>query len=369
MPRVFVTDGSYRNALAAVRALGHDGFAVTAGERDHVPATRVVSFWSRHCKQRFRYPDPIAETQRAVEVLSDHFKRERYDAAIPVGLDMVELFVRNRERFDVPLLLPTSQSFAVAADKAQTFAQAARIGVPIPRTVPARQWRDLALPLVFKHPRTGVHVAHDDTGASSYAAALGDAIDDYIAQEYIPGENGFGYFAIFDRGVERGYFMHERLMQYPKEGGPSVVARAVRHPRLHELGRRLLESLDWHGVAMVEFKRSDRDGEFYLIEINPKLWGSLDLAIASGCNFPVWIARTLLNDGTRPGNGYREGLTYQWVIPMGLQSFMRYPEFRGQFVRNVLSPAVRTDMRVSDPLPTAAGLLGGLLAVAEGSKK
>jgi predicted ATP-grasp superfamily ATP-dependent carboligase len=368
MPRVFVTDGSYRNALAAVRALGRDGFSVTAGERSAVPAPRVLSFWSRYCAQRFRYPDPIAAREASIAALAEHFKRERYDAAVPVGLDMVELFVENRERFDVPVLLPPRDAFAVAADKAQTFAHAQRIGVPIPRTVPARRWQELTLPVVFKHPRTGAVVLTTHEQAQAHADALGPSIDEHIAQTFIPGENGFGYFGFFDRGRERGYFMHERLMQYPKEGGPSVVARAVRNERLHELGRTLLESLDWHGVAMVEFKRSDLDGEFYLIEINPKLWGSLDLAIESGCNFPVWIARTLIDRQPRVNNGYREGTTYQWVVPMGVQSFIRYPEFRGQFVRNVLSRSVKTDVRVSDPLPTAAGLFGGLLAMAGGKK-
>jgi predicted ATP-grasp superfamily ATP-dependent carboligase len=107
---------------------------------------------------------------------------------------------------------------------------------------------------------------------------------------------------------------------------------------------------------MVEYKRSDHDGEFYLIEVNPKLWGSLDLAIQSGCNFPVWIVQTLLGEAFL-SNGYHEGLTYQWVIPIGIKSFVRYPEFRAQFARNVLSPNVRTDLRISDPFPTAAGLL------------
>ena len=107
---------------------------------------------------------------------------------------------------------------------------------------------------------------------------------------------------------------------------------------------------------MVEFKRSDRDGELYLMEINPKLWGSLDLAIQAGCNFPVYIARTLLGGNVSVGGNYREGLTYQWVIPNGLKCFLRYPEFRKPFLRNLAAPKVRTDLRWLDPLPAAAGL-------------
>jgi predicted ATP-grasp superfamily ATP-dependent carboligase len=355
-PRVFVTDGSYRNGLAAVRALGEDGFRVTVGEREGISLPDTVSFWSRHCAQRFRYPDPRIDATATVAALAQHFKEQRYVAALPVGLEMTEFFMRHRQALGVPVMLPPEPSFAIAADKRRTFEHAATVGIPIPRTVPAARWREIDLPVVFKHPRTGVLIANTYEDAVAREEELGAEIDQYVAQEFVPGENGFGYFGFFQDGDEVAHFMHERLVQYPKEGGPSVVARAIRNPRLHKLGRALLESLEWNGAAMVEFKRSTRDGEFYLMEINPKLWGSLDLAIAAGCNFPSWIVRHLM-DGSAPQSLQYADVTYQWVIPIGLKSFVRYPEFRAPFVRNLLSPKVKTDLRWSDPLPTAAGLV------------
>jgi predicted ATP-grasp superfamily ATP-dependent carboligase len=354
---VFVTDGSYPNGLAAIRALGKAGFRVTVGERAGIAAPAVVGFWSRHCAERFLYPDPRAGETATVDALERHFSQRRYAAAVPVGLEMTDLFVRHRQRLAVPTMLPAADRFAVAADKRRTFDHAAGAGIPVPKTLPARRWTEIAFPVVFKHARSGAAVVRTQEEAAGYAHALDARIDEFIVQEFVEGRNGFGYFALFDRGRETGYFMHERLVQYPRDGGPSVVARAIRDARLHALGKRLLESLDWHGPAMVEFKRSDRDGEFYLMEINPKLWGSLDLAIAAGCNFPVWIVRALV-DGSSPKNGtYAEGLTYQWTMPHGLKSFLNYPELRSQLLRNVLAREVRTDLCLSDPVATAAGLL------------
>lgn len=355
-PRVFVTDGSYRNGLAAVRALSQDGFRVTVGEREGISLADTVCFWSRHCAERMRYPNPRTSPDAAIDALERHFATNDYAAAIPVGLEMTDLFMRHRDRLRVPMLLPPESSFRIAADKRLTFDHAASIGMPIPRTVPAARWRELELPVVFKHPRTGVTIVNSVDEAHRCADGLGASIDEYVAQEFIPGENGFGYFGFFRDGDEVAHFMHERLMQYPKEGGPSVVARAIRNPRLHKLGRSLLESLSWNGAAMVEFKQSSRNGEFYLMEINPKLWGSLDLAIASGANFPSWIARSLANGSIPPVAPYREGVVYQWVVPTGIKSFARYPEFRAPFMRNLISPRVRTDVQLTDPLPTAAGL-------------
>src|SRR5262245_23200148 len=258
---------------------------------------------------------------------------------------MVELFLRSRDILGAPMMLPPEPGFCIAADKRRTFAYAASLGIPIPQTLPAARWRELPCPLVFKHPRTGAMIVQTPQKAREQADAVGATLQEYVVQEYIPGENGFGYFGFFQEGRELGHFMHERLMRFPKGGGPSVIARAIHNPRVRELGKALLESLGWHGVAMVEFKRSDRNGEFYLMEINPKLWGSLDLAIQSGCDFPVWIARHLLEGSVSPMQDYPEGLTYQWVVPNGLKCFVNYPEFRVPFLRNLATPRIRSDLR------------------------
>jgi predicted ATP-grasp superfamily ATP-dependent carboligase len=355
--RVFVTDGSYPNSLAAVRALSIAGYRVTLGERQGVSSPRTIGFWSRYCSESFRYPDPYNDPRACALALSEHFRLSNYSVAIPVGLDMVQLFIDFRDILSVPAMLPALPVFQIASNKRLTFQHAAVLGIPIPHTLAGVNWRDLAAPVVFKHPRRGALIAYTREQAAFHAEQLGPELQTHMAQEYIPGQNGFGYFGFFQNGRETGHFMHERLMQFPKEGGPSVVARAIRSSPIRELGRSLLESLNWHGVAMVEFKRSDTDGKFYLMEINPKLWGSLDLAIQSGCNFPVWIAEAAVT-GRLPDSGhYHEGLCYQWVIPNGIKCFLKYPEFRMKFLRNLFTPNVRTDLRWLDPLPAVVGLI------------
>ncbi|MDQ2872297.1 MAG: hypothetical protein M3R35_04095 [Candidatus Eremiobacteraeota bacterium] len=289
-------------------------------------------------------------------MLRRHFQETHYDAAIPVGLEMAALFERHRTSLPVPTMLPPSESFRTALDKKRTFEHAAALGIPIPKTLAAANWRELGLPVVFKHPRTGAWIVRSAPEVEAVARRIESGTETHIAQEYIPGENGFGYFGFFQNGRETAYFMHERLMQYPREGGPSVVARSIHDTRLRELGKTLLASLDWHGAAMVEFKRHEGNGEFYLMEINPKLWGSLDLAIVSGCNFPVWIANALIDGSSPPATSYPDGVTYQWLLPVGLKAALRYPEFRGAILRNVISSKIKSDWRWSDPLPTFAEL-------------
>lgn len=67
--------------------------------------------------------------------------------------------------------------------------------------------------------------------------------------------------------------MHKRMREYPITGGSSTAAESMYDPELRDLGLTLLKALDWHGVAMVEFKKDSRDGKYKLMEINPKFWG------------------------------------------------------------------------------------------------
>ena len=355
-PSVFVTDASYPNCLAAIRALARAGAVVTAGERDSMTCRATIGFWSRFCSHRFWYPDPAKNPQAAASALEEYFSKNTFDAVIPIGLEMTAFFIQHAGRFRVPTMLPGAESFAIAGDKSKTFQFAESAGVRIPRTFFAADYRHAGLPCVFKHPRTGVLIAQSRPEAEAIVSRLGSELCRYVVQEFIPGRNGFGYFGFYVDGVEHGYFMHERLMQFPIEGGPSVEARSFYDEKLHDAGRRVLTGLKWHGVAMVEFKRSDSDGEYYLMEVNPKFWGSLDLAIQSGCNFPVWVLNYILRRTCETPGSYDQRTHYQWVVPNGVKCFLRYRDYRGTFLAHLLDPRVRKDVAITDPLPTLAGL-------------
>ena len=114
-----------------------------------------------------------------------------------------------------------------------------------------------------------------------------------MIQEKIVGP-GTGLFTLFHKDRHLALFSHKRLLEKPPSGGVSVVSESV--PLDHEMviaARKLLAAVGWQGVAMVEFKRDVRDGRAKLMEINGRFWGSLQLAIASGMDFPVLLLNYL----------------------------------------------------------------------------
>jgi predicted ATP-grasp superfamily ATP-dependent carboligase len=210
--------------------------------------------------------------------------------------------------------------------------RAARRGVPVPRTAfidsiaSVRAVADrFAYPAVVKPCRSRIRTPSGWMGAGvHYADSKADLLDLYertpylanypsLIQQRIEGP-GFGVFLLCDSGVPIAEFAHRRLRENPPSGGPSVLCESVPVDQgLREHARRLLAPLAWHGVAMVEFKQDQRTGDFFLMEINGRFWGSLQLAVDAGVDFP-WLACELAR-GRRPAPApsYRVGVKSRWL--------------------------------------------------------
>ena len=116
--------------------------------------------------------------------------------------------------------------------------------------------------------------------AKTFFVELGYTTEDLILQEFIKGDS-VGYFAICDYGTPLVEYAHKRIREWPKRGGYSTACAIYKDPELTSVSRAIVQYLNWHGPIMIEFKKNINDGKFYFIEINPKLWGSLELGLSS----------------------------------------------------------------------------------------
>ena len=108
-------------------------------------------------------------------------------------------------------------------------------------------------------------------------------------------------------------FAHRRLREKPPSGGVSVYCESTElEPGLLGTSTALLERLGWTGVAMVEYKIEAATGTPYLMEINGRLWGSLQLAVDSGADFPRVLVEQALGLATRRPADYATGRRLRW---------------------------------------------------------
>lgn len=331
--RVLITDAEYKHTLAAVRSLGMRGIEITAVSH----LKHNMSFYSKYCNHKILCPNP-RDTKAFVTTMLEIVESGDYDVLLPIGYNANVAISRNKKEFESYVKVPIVEydSMKIACNKDQTMKFAESIGVPIPKTIyptDLEEVRDLSkklkFPVVIKDT--------DSSAAVSYANSfkelikeckrrcenipIGDDCRFPIVQEYIPGR-GYGFFALFNHSKPRAIFEHMRLREYPITGGPSTMAKSVYNQRLKEIGLNLLTKLRWHGVAMAEFKLDSRDKEFKLLEINPKFWGSLNLAIASGVDFPYLTCKMAIDGDIDPIFEYRENVKFRWLFPWDILHFI-----------------------------------------------
>jgi len=331
MQKVLVTDGEQRPALAIVRSLACHGMSVVAGSEQPVS----LSSCSRYCSSPVVYPSPDTSPAAFTRWLEDFVSRERIDVVLPVTDVTMHLVSRNATtlRTRTALAVPSFEAFDFVSDKGRLISWASQCRVKTPRTEFVNDGAALeavidrvTYPAVVKPTRsryltpdgwrrTGVHYAY----SRQELVGLYEKVD-YLAahptliQERISGP-GVGMFVLFDRGRRIAEFGHRRLREKPPSGGVSVLRESVAvDPILRRWADSLLGPLAWHGVAMLEFKRDAATGDPYLIEVNGRFWGSLQLAIDAGLDFPR-LAVDLALGATPPQTPtYREGVRSRWLL-------------------------------------------------------
>src|SRR6266571_4103729 len=133
-----------------------------------------------------------------------------------------------------------------------------------------------------------------------------------VIQRFVAGQ-GKGVFTVCDLGRPVAWFAHERLRDIRPSGSGSSLRRSVPvDPRLRVRAERLLEAMRWHGPAMVEF-RDDGVHPPWLMEVNGRFWGSLQLSIDAGCDFPRLWVDLLAGKPVAPPQEYRAGVTVRWL--------------------------------------------------------
>ena len=346
---VLVTDGHFRKTLAVVRSLGRKGIAVTVGERTYLN----TSFFSKYCTRRLVYPSPRRSPVQFIEFLQREIKENHYDCLFPMEEETLLLLAKYHSEISryTYLLSPDLKKIEFVRDKGNLmeFAETHRIPTPMTFQIPSEPCEVQGSPvpdvvqslnhLLDKVPIPAVIKPRISSGSFGivYVKKREDLIPSYrsvhqrfpfpLIQEWIPDGGGtYGLSALFDEASNiKAAFVHNKLRMYPVQGGPSTLREGVEHPQIMELGLSLLKSLNWVGVGMVEFKVDSRDGVPKLMEVNPRFWGSLQLAIVSGVDFPYLILRMAKGESFEPVLRYKVGKRCRWLLLGDILHFLNNP--------------------------------------------
>ncbi len=324
--RVLVTDAHSTAALAVVRSLGAAGCRVTvAGEERGFNLAAHSRYADRHVEGPPAGDNPGAY----LDWLESELARTGYDVLVPINDTTVTLVRQRRtdlERY-ARIALPPNEVLDRALDKAATVQIATRCGVRVPATRVfesldelSAALRELSYPCVIKsrHSRQWSGGGSVRRGALFYANTADHVMrifrasphppSHFIVQEMVSG-GGVGVFVLAERGRPLATFAHRRVREANPTGGRASLAESIApDDRLLEPALRMIDALEWSGVAMVELKDPGAPAPPALMEVNGRFWGSLPLAIASGVDFPVLLLEWMHGRHPPVQSPYRVGV-------------------------------------------------------------
>lgn len=363
--RILVTQGGMKHSLAMIRHLGRAGHEVHTTVSDS-PRSNAVGF-SRYCHRV--HVVSTGDRDSFIRELKEVLQRTAFDVLIPVGFPAVEYVSAEADALGklCSFLVPPLELVRLASDKYCVSRKAIEAGVGTPRTErvtcssdvwPAAQ--RVGFPLIIKGryeygQKIVAHVRTEAELESTFNVLCQEfglrTADQYpVLQEYIPGW-GCGFFAIYHHGNIKRLFMHRRIREYPVAKGISSCAESFFDDNLRQSGMKLLDHLQWHGVAMAEFRFDERDKTFKLIEVNPKFWGSLALALAAGADFAHDYVKLATGQDIAFNDAYAR-VRYQWPLDGDLLYGFAKPNELGWVLLDCLNPSVKGDFDITDPGPS-----------------
>jgi predicted ATP-grasp superfamily ATP-dependent carboligase len=385
---VLVTGADQHQGLAVIRGLGMKGVHVVAASAKR----HNIGFYSRYAKKTDIYTAPNVDLDRFIEDILDIIKRHKITMIIPaVESTMVALDNRREQIEEVCVIAaPDSMRVEMSIDKLRTVELAQKVGVPVPKTIctdnideAIEVTRSFRFPVALKprgnslHPSTQNALGFKVRYAKTHAE-LQEILKEFrlsrvlpMIQEYVRGV-GVCVSALFNKGKPVSMFPYRRLREVPLTGGVSVVRQGiVLEEQLEEYVTKLLEEIQWHGIAMVEFKFDELQKRYTLMEINGRFQASTALSLDSGLNFPYMVYNLYSDPPVEPkAASYRPGEIERWLrgdinalinCLLGITQRDAVPEARrglpskGRVIYDFLKdfrPGVHFDeFKVSDPNP------------------
>ena len=324
---VLVTNAYSAKCLVVARSLGRKDISVTTADSDRFAPT----FFSRYSNHHFVYPSANKYPLQFIDVLLRNIIKKDVKVLMPLNQTETLLISKYKNKFTTHTNVPFEDYTKMIQmnDKGLLMQIAEELGLPIPKTYNIEninQIRDIAkameYPVVIKLKNAtsseGISYSHTE---NEFLFKYKNTIAKYnllpkeypLVQEYVDG-NGYGVSALFNQGDIRAIFTHKRLREYPITGGPSTLRESVRHEKMEKIATDLLKHMNWHGVAMVEFKLDKTNRKPVLIEVNPRFWGSINQAVMSGVDFPYLLYKMAVDGDVKPVLNYKLGVKTRFLL-------------------------------------------------------
>lgn len=296
--KVLLIEGRARQVLPLAKSMRELGVEVTTyngskldpGYASRYPHRKLLAFFD------------AKEPEKSFEALKAELEKYHYDMVIPMNDDIaIQLSMHNKEleQLTTPIV-EDWDTFQFACDKLKTMRVCMDNSIPCPKTFTSlddflASESSVSYPLVVK-PRTGCaavgfHTSDTKEDVVDYFTKAEKKYGPMLIQEYIP-QTDIQYkceMYVDREGTLKASCVFAKNRWYPVDGGSSTLNTTVNRPDIEETCQKLLEKIGWKGYADIDLIQDPRDGIAKVMEINPRITGSVKICYAAGVNFSKLI--------------------------------------------------------------------------------
>ncbi len=330
---ILILDAGYKQSLAAARSLGRAGLRVAMAECfiEADPSLPVLAFRSRYSARNVVFPSCAADGRTFADAVVEFVRKHRTRVVLPNGDATIAALVQVRDQLAAlgcVLALAPDSALEIANDKDRTLEVARKLGIDQPKTrridtidelqtvlaefefpfvlKPTTSWTGQSASRIV--PTEVVNEAEAVKATEEFLAA-GSGV---LAQEWACGRREGVTLFIVDGEVLAacGCVAHRTS---PPLGGASVMRESIQvPPEIYSAAVRLATTIGMQGVCEVEFRR-DCGNRPLLMEINPRLAGTIENAVHSGVDFPLMIWQWATGLPVDRVESHRTGVRTRWL--------------------------------------------------------
>jgi predicted ATP-grasp superfamily ATP-dependent carboligase len=323
--RVLVTYAWVRSSVAMARNLARRGLDVYIGDKQDVFMGKA----SRYPKGWIKYPNYATDPEAFVDCLCKFIREKEIGTYLPSHEEIL-VVAKYRDRFPASVKIPidTYENLLLLFNKKSTYELAERAGVPYPKTYTFKDVADFRsrMDAMPEHGILKLQVSHGSHGIAIYKGmqqlrecwerllkkipANGELP---VLQEYITAKI-HAVSLLSDRGVVKAQFVRRNIREKEPFGGAAVKCESIHHPVAVQYASKLVQTAGFTGISMHEFLVDQSDpSRCWLMEINPRYWGTTSHDIDCGIEFPYY-QYCMANAIPFTCPDYKDGLKSRWIV-------------------------------------------------------
>ena len=369
--RVLILEGYARQSLPLIRAFHKMGCHISALCNSKLD----VAYVSRYTDKKILGVCDRDNVEATTDFVRELLKSGDFDVVIPTVDFSAKLLADNKLEFEKYAKIVTNDKdvYDIAGDKLKTMKVCMDNGIPCPITftdicdISQVEDSNIQFPIVIK-PRVGYGAIgfkkiNSLQELKEIFENTQNKIEDYVLQEYIP-QTGMQYecamFVDNDNEVKTSVVFSKNRW-FPVDGGSSTLNITVERPDIVENCEKLLKQINWRGPADIDLIQDERDGVAKVMEINPRVSGSVKIVFEAGVDQAKQMLELVYGCEVSKYSEYKIGQRLR-CSQTDLLWFLKSPKrFKSKPSWFSLKNTKDHTFYLSDPLPWFAFLMRGLI--------